>query len=39
MTFSNEERAEWIGAVSNTAEIVELLLDALDRLRVSLEAG
>jgi hypothetical protein len=38
-TLTPDERAEWIGAVSKTAEMVELLLDALDRLRLSLEAG
>ena len=35
MTFSDEERTEWIGALTKTADMVELLLDALDRLRVS----
>jgi len=33
VSFS-DERAEWIGAVTKTAEMVELLLDALDRLRL-----
>lgn len=27
MSLSDEERVEWIGAVSKTAEMVELLLD------------
>jgi hypothetical protein len=39
MDFSDDERAEWIGAVSKTTEMVEALLDALDSLRMSLEAG
>jgi hypothetical protein len=39
VTVTPDERAEWIGAVSKTAEMVEGLLDALDTLRASLEAG
>jgi hypothetical protein len=35
MTFSTEERAELIGALSRTADMVGLLLDALDVLLVS----
>jgi hypothetical protein len=31
VTFSDEERTEWIGAVSKTAEMGERLLDALAR--------
>ena len=39
MSFSDEERAELIGALSRTADMVAGLLDALDILRVALEAG
>ena len=39
MSFSDEERAELIGALSRTADMVATLLDALDILRVALEAG
>ena len=39
MSFSDEERAELIGALSRTADMVGGLLDALDILRVALEAG
>jgi hypothetical protein len=39
MTFSSEERAELIAALSRTAEMVGLLLDALDVLLVSYVAG
>ena len=39
MTFTDEERAELIAALSRTAEMVADLLDALDILRLSLEAG
>ena len=39
MTFSDEERAELIGALSRSADMVARLLDALDVLRVDLEAG
>ena len=39
MSFSDEERAELIAALSRTADMVAGLLDAFDILRVSLEAG
>jgi hypothetical protein len=39
MPFTDEERAELIGALSRTADMVGALLDALDSLRVELEAG
>ena len=39
MSFSDEERAELIAALSRTAELVGLLLDALDVLLVSYVAG
>jgi hypothetical protein len=39
VSFSDEERAELIGALSRTADMVAGLLDALDILRVELEAG
>lgn len=39
MTFTDEERAELIAALSRTADMVAGLLDALDILRVALEAG
>ena len=39
MNFSDEERAELISALSRTADMVAGLLDALDVMRVSLEAG
>ncbi len=39
MSFSDEERAELIGALSRAADMVAGLLDALDILRVGLEAG
>ena len=39
MSFSDEERAELIAALSRTAEMVGLLLDALDVLLVSYVAG
>ncbi len=37
--FSDEERAELIAALSRTADMVAGLLDALDLLRLALEAG
>jgi hypothetical protein len=37
--FTDGERAELIGALSNTSEMVGLLLDALDVLLVSSVAG
>jgi hypothetical protein len=39
VSFSDEERAELIAALSRTAEMVGLLLDALDVLLVSYVAG
>ena len=39
VNFSDEERAELIAALSRTAEMVGLLLDALDVLLVSYVAG
>ncbi len=39
MSFSDEERAELIGALSRTADMEAGLLEALDILRVALEAG
>jgi hypothetical protein len=39
VSFSDEERAELIAALSRTAEMVGLLLDALDVLLVSHVAG
>jgi hypothetical protein len=39
VNFSDEERAELIAALSRTADMVAGLLDALDILRVALEAG
>ena len=39
MTFSTEERAELIGALGRTTEMVGLLLDALDVLLVWYVAG
>ena len=39
MSFSDEERAELIAALSRTADMVAALLDALDILRVAFEAG
>ena len=39
MTFTDEERAELIAALSRTAEMVGLLLDAPDVLLVSYIAG
>jgi hypothetical protein len=39
VSFSDEERAELIVALSRTAEMVGLLLDALDVLLVSYVAG
>ena len=39
MSFSDEERAELIAALSRTADMVGLLLDALDVLLVSYVAG
>ena len=39
MSFSDEERAELLAALSRTAEMVGLLLDALDVLPVSYVAG
>jgi hypothetical protein len=39
MNFSPEERAELIAALGRTAEMVGLLLDALDVLLVSYVAG
>jgi hypothetical protein len=39
MSFTDEERAEMIAALSRTADLVAGLLDALDILRVALEAG
>jgi hypothetical protein len=39
VSFTDEERAELIGALSRTADMVAGLLDALDVLRVDLEAG
>ena len=38
VSFSDEERAELIVALSRTADIVAGLLDTLDSLRVALEA-
>jgi hypothetical protein len=39
VSFSDEERAELMAALSRTADMVAGLLDALDILRVALEAG
>jgi len=39
VSFSDEERAELIAALSRAADMVAGLLDALDLLRVALEAG
>lgn len=39
MSFSDEERAELIGALSRAADMIGGLLDAIDVLRVDLEAG
>jgi hypothetical protein len=39
VSFSDEERAELIAALSRTADMVASLLDALDVMRVALEAG
>ena len=39
MSFTDEERAELIAALSRTADMVARLLDALDVLRVGLETG
>ena len=39
MSFSDEERAELLAALSRTADMVGLLLDALDVLPVSYVAG
>jgi hypothetical protein len=39
VAFTDEERAELIAALSRTAEMVGLLLDALDVLLVSYVAG
>lgn len=39
VSFSDDERAELIGALSRSADMVGRLLDALDVLRVDLEAG
>jgi hypothetical protein len=39
VNFTAEERAELIGALSRTADMVAGLLDGLDILRVALEAG
>ena len=39
MSFTDEERAELIAALSRTAEMVGLLLHALDVLLVSYVAG
>ena len=39
MSFTDEERAELVAALSRTAEMVGLLLDALDMLLVSYVAG
>ena len=39
MSFTDEERAELIAALSRTAEMVGPLLDALDVLLVSYVAG
>ena len=39
MSFTDEERAELIAALSRTADMVAGLLDALDIMRVALEAG
>jgi hypothetical protein len=39
VSFSDEERAELIAALSRTADMVAGLLDALAILRVALEAG
>jgi hypothetical protein len=38
-SFSDEERAELVAALSRTADMVAGLLDTLDILRVALEAG
>ena len=39
VSFSDEERAELIAALSRAADMAAGLLDALDLLRVALEAG
>jgi hypothetical protein len=39
VNFTAEERAELIGALSRTADMVAGLLNGLDILRVALEAG
>jgi hypothetical protein len=39
VSFSDEERAELLAALSRTADMVGLLLDALDVLPVSYVAG
>lgn len=39
MSFLPDERAELIGVLSRTADMVAGLLDALDILRLELEAG
>ena len=39
MSFTDEERAELIRALRRTADMVGGLLDAIDVLRVALEAG
>ena len=39
MTFSDEERAELIAAVSKTADMVELLLRQIDLLIFAQESG
>jgi hypothetical protein len=39
VSFSDEERAELIAALTKTAEMVGLLLDALDTLLVAYVAG
>jgi hypothetical protein len=39
MSFTDDERAELIAALSRTADMVSNLLDAIDILRVALEAG
>ena len=39
VSFSDDERAEQIAALSRTAAMVAGLLDALDVMRVALEAG
>jgi hypothetical protein len=39
VSFSDEERADWIGALIKTAEMVEILLNQLDLLLLAYEAG